>query len=141
MNYEDYHSHPINKFIHFICIPIIVLTSCNLLSNFKFNCGNYYLELQEFITILLLIHYLTYGFFTFFAMFYYFYVIHTLSLIWRNEKNCMWQSFGIFVLAWVLQFFGHYIEGNRPALMTSIYQAFTEAPLFSFEYILPFKLH
>ena len=29
MQYQDYHTHPVNKIIHFFCIPMIVLTSVN----------------------------------------------------------------------------------------------------------------
>jgi uncharacterized membrane protein YGL010W len=28
----------------------------------------------------------------------------------------------VFVLGWALQFFGHYLEGNRPALLTNLFQ-------------------
>ena len=49
----------------------------------------------------------------------------------------MYLAVFIFIFAWILQFFGHIIEGNRPALMTSIKQSFLEAPLFTVEYIYP----
>ena len=39
--------------------------------------------------------------------------------------------------AWISQFIGHYIEGNRPALLTSLSQAVFQAPLFTLEYIFP----
>ena len=57
MNYESYHTHPINKFIHFICIPVIVLTSCNLLSFVKVKTDFITLELQELLTFFMLINY------------------------------------------------------------------------------------
>ena len=28
----------------------------------------------------------------------------------------------VFILGWALQFFGHYLEGNRPALLTNLFQ-------------------
>ena len=68
MNYEDYHTHPINKFIHFICIPVIVLTSCNLLSLVKIKTDFITLELQELLTIFMLMNYATYGFTTLIIM-------------------------------------------------------------------------
>tara|TARA_Y100001970_G_C14183143_1_gene830977 strand:- start:47 stop:232 length:186 start_codon:yes stop_codon:yes gene_type:complete len=58
----------------------------------------------------------------------------------RAKPNWVKHSIILFLLSWCAQFLGHVIEGNRPALMTSITQAFTEAPLFSVSYILPFKL-
>ena len=35
----------------------------------------------------------------------------------------------VFVLGWVIQFWGHFLEGNRPALFTNLAQIFV-APLF-----------
>ena len=40
-----------------------------------------------------------------------------------------------------MQFVGHAIEGNRPALFDSLIQTFTQAPVFSLSYILPFRIH
>ena len=50
-----------------------------------------------------------------------------------------WREYTInlFIFAWIFQFFGHFIEGNRPALLTGIKQAFLEAPLFTMEYVYP----
>ena len=141
MNYESYHTHPINKFIHFICIPVIVLTSCNLLSLVKVKTDFITLELQELLTFFMLIHYATYSFTALFVMSIYFFFIHTFSFMMRTKKSWIKHSIILFLLSWVAQFLGHAIEGSRPALMTSITQAFTEAPLFSVSYILPFNLY
>ena len=54
---------------------------------------------------------------------------------WIIRKNWFMESLIVFILSWVLQFIGHYIEGNRPALMDSITTAVTEAPLFSIMYL------
>jgi uncharacterized membrane protein YGL010W len=140
MNYESYHAHPINKFIHFICIPVIVLTSCNLLSFVKVKTDFITLELQELLTFFMLINYATYGFKVLIVMSIYFFFIHTISFIMRSKSKWVKHSILLFLLAWGAQFLGHMIEGNRPVLLTSITQAFTEAPLFSVSYILPFKI-
>ena len=88
-----------------------------------------------------LINYLiSYGYTAYLVMCPYFFVIHTLSFIMRTDKNYIRDSLILFVLAWCAQFLGHAIEGSRPALFTSITQSFSEAPLFSVGYILPFKL-
>ena len=39
----------------------------------------------------------------------------------------------------VRQFFGHYIEGNRPAFFTSLQMSIFEAPLHTLKYIYPFS--
>lgn len=43
----------------------------------------------------------------------------------------------LFFGGWILQFIGHIIEGRKPALLDSIVQSFFQAPLFSFEVLLP----
>ncbi len=141
MNYQDYHTHPINKFIHLICIPVIVLTSCNLLSLVKIKTDFITLELQELLTIFMLINYATYGFTTFIVMSIYFFLIHTFSFIMRDNKSWIKHSLLLFLLSWGAQFLGHAIEGSRPALMTSVIQTFSQAPLFSISYIIPFKIY
>jgi uncharacterized membrane protein YGL010W len=35
----------------------------------------------------------------------------------------------VFILGWALQFFGHHLEGNRPALLTNLFQILV-APIF-----------
>jgi uncharacterized membrane protein YGL010W len=40
-----------------------------------------------------------------------------------------WLAGVVFVLGWVVQFLGHYLEGNRPALLTNLAQMLV-APLF-----------
>ena len=141
MNYEDYHTHPINKIIHVICIPLIVLTTCNLLSKIKVLFCSVKLELSEILMFLMLGYYLYHSFLTFLVMLFYFFTILTAAYIWRLNKNYMYQSLCVFIFAWVMQFVGHAIEGNRPALFDSLIQTFTQAPVFSLSYILPFRIH
>lgn len=141
MNYEDYHTHPINKIIHVICIPLIVLTTCNLLSKIKVLFGSVKLELSEILMFLMLGYYLYHSFLTFLVMLFYFFTILTAAYIWRLNKNYMYQSLCVFIFAWIMQFVGHAIEGNRPALFDSLIQTFTQAPVFSLSYILPFRIH
>jgi len=38
-------------------------------------------------------------------------------------------------VAWTLQFFGHYIEGNKPALLDSLSSTIFQAPLYSVKYL------
>ena len=64
----------------------------------------------------------------------YFTAIRYLSLTLDMRKS---TAFKLFLFSWVMQFIGHYIEGNRPALFDGLTQTFLEAPLFSFQYIWP----
>tara|TARA_B100001093_G_C26452500_1_gene852909 strand:+ start:262 stop:741 length:480 start_codon:yes stop_codon:yes gene_type:complete len=139
--YRQYHSNPINKFIHFICIPMIVVCFLNYLSLFKFALA--YKDLPIIYGINLDIVAL------FIYCFYYnpFHWPINVSIImicsyigWYNMAMEFRKKYAehwvglthiIFILAWILQFYGHYIEGNRPALTDSISQAFISAPAFA----------
>ena len=139
MNYQDYHNDSTNKLIHFICIPLIVLTSANFLSKSKIKIlgtGLYGLSLL----ILLLNYLINYGLVTFILMLSYYCIIDYYSEKWLKRNNWFIESVIIFILSWILQFIGHYIEGTRPALMDSITTAITQAPLFSIMYFFELSL-
>jgi uncharacterized membrane protein YGL010W len=64
--------------------------------------------------------------------------LYILGEIWRDfDKKWLKHSIITFVCAWMLQFIGHAIEGNRPALMTSLSQTVFQAPLLTLEYVYP----
>ena len=64
--------------------------------------------------------------------------LYIIGKIWREVDN-KWTKHSIimFASAWILQFIGHAIEGNRPALMTSLSQTVFQAPLLTLEYVYP----
>ena len=129
MNYQDYHTNPINKLIHFICIPFIVITSINFITYYDLN-------LYNLIYYSLMIYYYNYYRYTqFITMIIYYLIANHFSKIWKTRISWMKESIIIFIFAWIFQFIGHYIEGNRPALVDSITTAITEAPLFSIMYL------
>jgi len=134
MQYQDYHTHPVNKIIHFFCIPMIVLTSANFLA--KSNLSFFGLGIYPIALITLLSYYFfTYGSSTFILMLTYYSFIDYLCEKWIRRKNWFMESMIVFISSWILQFIGHYIEGSRPALMDSLTTAVTQAPLFSIMYL------
>ena len=135
--YNQYHSHPTNELIHFICIPLICITTLNFATLLKvkvFGCSG-----LEIINIFYFVNYFRFGINIGTFMFSYLILLNTLAKIWR-EFDFKWKrnSLIIFALGWILQFIGHYIEGRKPALFDSIVQSFLSAPLFSLNYILRF---
>jgi uncharacterized membrane protein YGL010W len=157
--YRSYHTHPINKLIHLICIPMIVLTTINFMSRFfiviiKNNPSYFYLgshkitkpiltEKYEIIPYLYIFYYyLFWNLKIGFTMHCYILFLMFIGRYWReNDKNWLMNSFIIFGFAWGIQFVGHAIEGNKPALLTSLSQAVFQAPLFTLEYIYPSLLN
>ena len=47
--YRSFHTNPMNKFIHVICIPMIVLSTLNFLSEFslQYRCPNKFSCLKQ----------------------------------------------------------------------------------------------
>ena len=150
--YRSFHTHPINQNIHTVCIPAIVLCVLNYASllriHFEFLKGKpktisawYITNLEDLISMLYTIqYYRTYGIKIGSVMFIYIQILLFLTHIWRNTFQNRWlsQTHKVFVVAWILQFLGHAIEGNRPSLMTSLTQTAFQAPLFTLEHSMPF---
>ena len=60
-----------------------------------------------------------------------------LNIINNNLNLGFRKTAIIFVLSWILQFIGHYIEGRKPALLDSISQSLLGAPIFSLVPLIP----
>jgi 2-hydroxy fatty acid dioxygenase len=144
--YSEYHQNPINKFIHFITIPLIVISTLSLVSTFQFKLSSVLCNFKQIEfkgDILLTIFYIFY-YFTWHAPVNIIMFVYCLSMLYISRRNKQLNDyristdFIIFIIAWILQFAGHFFfEGNRPALFDSLSQAFLTAPVFSLDYILP----
>ena len=116
--YGESHQNPINKSIHWVCVPLIMLSLIGLLwhipQNSMINLGMifiafaclYYLKMSfvMFIGMLLVGGLLIYGV----------QYLETLEYpLWKT-------SIIIFVFAWIGQFIGHKIEGKKPSFFKDI---------------------
>jgi uncharacterized membrane protein YGL010W len=129
--YSESHQNPTNKLIHWICVPLIVFSIIGLISAIpfpylsflgKYNmfinwfslvlaaCIYYYLKLSPILSYLML----------FFFGICYFFVVQ-LEYVEQAGGPALWQSsFVIFVLAWIGQFIGHKIEGQKPSFLSDL---------------------
>ena len=152
--YKDYHTNPINKIIHVACVPLIMSCVLNFFSCFKLqvqkknikNLGSKIIhgydeyKYDTLLALLFSFYYLKYHLIEWVSMSIFIYFIYKLSQIWRNnDTKWLSRSVILFSAAWLLQFFGHYIEGNRPAFFTSLQMSIFEAPLHTLKYIYPFS--
>ena len=137
LSYEFYHQHPINKAIHFVCIPAIVLTSMNFLDEIKlFKIGDRQITTKDLAEVIYYMRYLNNSWKVFFTMVIYITLLDSLSEYWKgHDKNWFKNSRNVFIMSWLLQFLGHFIEGRRPTLVDSLGTAVFEAPMFSIRYI------
>ena len=145
ISYEQYHTHPLNKFIHFICIPIIIFSIITFTSHFNFKITKFRDDIN-FITIrvdkLILIYYnsyyFSYGIKIGVMMILYNSLFYLLSRFIYHYKNIGHiKNLMIFLCAFALQFLGHFIEGSRPAMFAGLKQTLLQAPLFNLNYIYP----
>ena len=152
--YGSFHTHPVNKLIHFICIPLIVLSTLNFLSKLSLQITlplnkNYLgskkilkptvtIDATVIISTYTLYYYIVYNWKIGLVMQGYIYFLCLIGIMWRElDEHWLKHSIIMFASAWIMQFLGHAIEGNRPALMTSLSQTVFQAPLLTLEYVYP----
>ena len=141
--YKSYHNNNINKAIHFICIPMIIISIMLFMSKI-YVVNEFYNSKTDFINFIIVIYVISYskdfGLLIGFIMTIYFMIlkfISNISILNNDLVGVNNMSTYLFISGWIFQFIGHYIEGKKPALFTSITQAYYQAPLFSIEFIFP----
>lgn len=124
-DYGESHQNPTNKTIHWICVPLILLTVLGMLWAAPVPAAmagvSSWLNWATVVMVLALIYYfalspsLGAGMTIVLALFAY--ILHTLE---SAGLPMMTASVGVFVLAWIGQFVGHHIEGKKPSFFKDI---------------------
>lgn len=121
--YGKSHQNPINKLIHWICIPLIMLSLISLLWSLPFrfgkggliNCGTIFIFLCILFYIRLSIS-LAIGMLLIVAV-----MVYGIIMIEKfSPLSPALTSLIIFFLAWVGQFIGHKIEGKKPSFFEDL---------------------
>ena len=140
--YAYYHQHPINKALHTITIPFIVITLLNITQLIKTEYWFHYKK-KRCLCKWLDLSRVFYGFLGYYLLYYgiwatiwltaYLWLCDTIGIYWRQYRDTTWlqESFLISAIAWALQFTGHMIEGRVPALFTSLRLSILEAPVYN----------
>ena len=141
MHYTEYHKNNTNAQIHAFCIPILVFSSLVYMKSLKVY-GVF--RLSDIYEIFCFFYYFSYNFRVGTFMLFYLIILDSLSeefiIRFSNTNNLYKINTTLFITAWILQFWGHYIEGSVPALTDSLSTAITEAPMFSLNYIVDIGL-
>tara|TARA_B100000614_G_C14436761_1_gene448491 strand:+ start:126 stop:578 length:453 start_codon:yes stop_codon:yes gene_type:complete len=118
-DYGVSHQNQINKKIHWICVPLIMFTLLGLLSLVKI----YNVNLTHLIIIFALFFYLRLSISISIGMF----IISAIQLgiIFYLETlfldlQLLYIYLLIFIIAWVGQFIGHKIEGQKPSFFEDL---------------------
>lgn len=110
--YSESHLNPTNELIHFVCVPVIVLSFLGLI-------WAVHPLAALAATVVSLIYYMTLSVPFAFGM-----LVMSGTMLWilsQLPQHLMWQiSLGIFVIAWIGQFIGHKIEGKKPSFFEDI---------------------
>ena len=114
-DYASYHINKINKVIHWICIPLIMFSLLGLLSILSFQFMAvfivlallYYLKLSKSLALGMLLISL---FFTS--------IINQITFLSKQNLTILYST--IFIIAWIGQFTGHKIEGEKPAFFKDL---------------------
>ena len=119
--YNKYHKNKINKLIHWICVPAIMLSLFGLLSTLNFNIGNYQANVLNIFVIFSLLFYLRLSISLTIGML----GISIIFVLLINNINSLLDSslyyyISIFIIAWIGQFIGHKIEGEKPAFFKDL---------------------
>ena len=127
--YGQSHQNPTNKSIHWVCVPAIFFSIVALiysipagpLENLSFLLGHF-ANWATLVLIIVLFYYvslsppLALGMFLFSAL-----CLAIANLVNLLSPVPLWAlSLVIFVFSWVLQFYGHKIEGKKPSFFKDL---------------------
>ncbi len=122
--YGQTHRHPLNQQIHKICVPAIYWSAVALLWALPRPAFMAHTTGLNWATILLvgaLFFYLRLGFNYFIEMFLFSLVCLGLTMfIEIRNWPLAWIGGGVFVIAWIGQFYGHKVEGKKPAFLEDL---------------------
>ncbi|HYG19698.1 MAG TPA: Mpo1-like protein [Ohtaekwangia sp.] len=129
LEYGESHQHATNKAIHWVCVPLIFFSLVGLVASIPsvavesiLGYGNPYANWAAMLLVLVLIYYvslsvsLSIGMMLFAAL-----CLMLANFIVRIDIVPLWLvSLGIFVIAWIGQFYGHKLEGKKPSFLKDI---------------------
>lgn len=124
--YGESHQNPMNKFIHWICVPAIVWTVVALLWAIPFPAAlqteSFPLNWAVVVLVLVQIYYFALSIKLGLGL-----LLYNVLMLWLTSLIevvspwPLWQlALAVFVLAWIGQFIGHIIEGKRPSFLKDL---------------------
>ncbi|MCG6168110.1 DUF962 domain-containing protein [Leptospira sp. FAT2] len=131
--YAESHRNPINKNIHWVCVPLIYFTVIGLLWSIpvpSFFQSVPYLNFATLALVFALAFYVRLSVTLALGMFFLSsFMIYLIVILQRTVLPIMFGTYAygilelsitIFVLAWIGQFIGHKIEGKKPSFFKDL---------------------
>ena len=142
--YNQYHKNETNKAIHWICIPLIIFSLFGLLNqiplSYQITYKTFTIQIDAYLIFIIIVtlFYLRLSMPLAFGML----IISILLKLAINQISLLpfqinFHSYlysSIFIIAWVGQFLGHKIEGEKPAFFKDL-QFLLIGPLWQLSFI------
>ena len=118
-DYESYHQDPVNIKIHVVCVPLIILSVLGMLNMIPIAWGP--VRVGHVVGLLYFSYYIFYARPYVLPCFAMFGVLIAADFQLAKLSTQLYLSIqvSIFVLGWILQFWGHKKEGNQPAFIAN----------------------
>jgi uncharacterized membrane protein YGL010W len=127
--YGESHQDHTNKLIHWICVPLIFLSIVGLIASIPslgvqrlLGAGNPYANWATVLLVLVLVYYvslsvsLSVGMLLFGVL-----CLYLVRLVSQSEVAPLWLvSLIVFVIASIVQFYGHKVEGKKPSFLKDV---------------------
>ncbi len=123
--YDESHQNRINKILHWVCVPLIVISLLGLLWSLSFpvDITAVYFNVN-WVIIIVVLALLYYSFLSIRLTLGMLFVIAIMLFVLDSLSNLavsLWIiSLVVFILAWIGQFIGHQIEGKRPSFFKDL---------------------
>ncbi len=119
-HYGQSHQNPRNEVIHFVAIPLIMLSLCGLL--FALHPAAAYVFIAASMVYYARLSWVFFGVMVVWS-------VLIIALVHAMGTQVLAWSAALFVSAWIAQFIGHKIEGKKPSFFEDV-QYLWVGPLF-----------
>ena len=140
--YAESHQNQTNKFIHWICVPLIFFTIVGFISLIPAPhfCAPYFgcISIVSIVSLVLVsIFYFTLSWrISIIMLFFMLLMEHFAYAINVHFKENSWIVYlSVFVITWIFQFIGHKIEGKKPSFLKDL-QFLLIGPIWLLHFIL-----
>ena len=127
--YGQSHQNPTNKLIHWVCVPLIFFSLMGLIASIpsgglKSLLGeeSIYANWAAILLVLALAYYITLSIpLTIGMLLFSLLCLYLINQLILADMAPLWLiSLGIFVVAWIGQFYGHKVEGKKPSFLKDV---------------------
>jgi uncharacterized membrane protein YGL010W len=155
--YGSYHKHPMNRFIHFVFVPVIVfaftlwfslipgsLVKVSFLNNYiHLKPEVFSLNITIFLIVIVCLYYCTLDILSGILLFFIFFLFEIISNyihLLYGDKETFLLGFVLQIVGWSIQvIIGHeYFERRKPAITDSLFQAIVSPFFLMLEFLFIF---